>query len=135
MIARARAGRHRYRNAVGRCLSWLRRLGRRPEPTTPRWDCARAGHRFGPWLVCACNQTIADHIDPADPAGGFFGDGSCAFEFRCCPVCRADQERHVTDVPTVPDLGDLIDEHIREHRAGGHLRQDVPAGPVARTTT
>ncbi|MGD9529621.1 MAG: hypothetical protein AB7V44_22900 [Pseudonocardia sp.] len=87
------------------------------------------GHRFGFWLACACGQSIADHCDPAGPEG-FFEDGSCAFEFRACAFCPADQERHVGDVATVPDLAASAAGIDMEHRHGGFLGQDDPAGPV-----
>lgn len=40
----------------------------------------------------------------------------------------------MADTPTVPDLRHHVDEHHHdEHRTGGFLRQDDPAGPALPT--
>jgi hypothetical protein len=47
-------------------------------------------HSYGSWQPCACGQAIADHEE-------FSLDGPCAFSYRSCRYCGANQERHNTD--------------------------------------
>ena len=74
----------------------------------------RAAHEFGEWMACGCGQGIADHQDPALGPQDW-----CEFEFRTCRFCPASQERHIGDVPTVPDIPTQIEDTEGVHRPGG----------------
>lgn len=73
--------------------------------------------------MCACDRSIPAHADaPPDPAGG----EGCGMAWRLCRRCDHIDERHLTD----PDE-QISDEQIDDETVpGGHLRQDVPAGPA-----
>jgi hypothetical protein len=94
---------------------------------TARATCALRGHDYGTdldggWRLCACDRSIPAHADvPRSP----LGRGACGMEWRVCRRCDHIDEHHVTDPP--PD-----DEGVQP---GGHLRQDVPAGPALPTHT
>jgi hypothetical protein len=76
---------------------------RRPQPETHptrdhEHDCAAAGHRFGLWGACACDQAIAAHSDPFAVAVA----GWCGWEHRRCRACPRWQERRAAELPTEP---------------------------------
>lgn len=82
----------------------------------------------GGWLMCGCDRSIPSHTDTdPDPAGG----PGCAMAWRLCGRCEHIDERHVTDPPRsreYPAVG--VFDGGMWHQPGGHLRQDVPAGPA-----
>lgn len=88
--------------------------------------CPAEGHHWRPsggWWCCACAGSLPGHdavTDPADPAG-------CAMAWRECRRCALIDERPIAELHRdhEHDEGDEL-----EHRPGGHLRQDVPTGPV-----
>lgn len=96
--------------------------------------CTVEGHVWWPaacWLLCACTGSIPGHAERPDPAGG----PGCAMAWRQCGRCDHIAERPATELPddnaTDNDVGsDQTDEIDDEHRAGGFLCQDVPAGPA-----
>ena len=96
-------------------------LAKATEAARQRHYC-RIEHQFGEWMACGCGQAIADHQHPALGA-----DDWCEFEFRTCRFCPASQERHVTDVPTVPDIPAQVDVED-----GVGVRR--PGGPSAKTS-
>ncbi|MGQ0577167.1 MAG: hypothetical protein ACT4RN_23640 [Pseudonocardia sp.] len=97
---------------------------------------ARTGHDWRPadgWWLCGCAGSLPGHAEVTDPAG----DDGCAMAWRECRRCAELDERPVTELHDEElhdeelhdiDLHDLTDND--EHRAGGFLRQDVPAGPA-----
>ena len=70
------------------------------------------------WWMCACERALPAHVDAApDPAGG----AGCGMAWRICEASTEIEERHITDITDSADIG---------VQPGGHLRQDVPAGPA-----
>lgn len=85
--------------------------------------CATRGHNLAAdgWRMCACGRSLPDHADTApDPAGG----NGCGMTWRVCSRCEHIDEHHVTE------HDNQHDQHDTEVQPGGHLRQEVPAGPA-----
>lgn len=100
-----------------------------------RATCALRGHDYGesddgwPWRLCGCDRDIPSH---ADQPGSPFEPGACGMEWLVCRRCDHIDEHHVTDPPHDDASDDLDDAGVQP---GGHLRQDVPAGPALPTNT
>ncbi|MGQ0576516.1 MAG: hypothetical protein ACT4RN_20255 [Pseudonocardia sp.] len=113
-------------------------------PDQGRWAVGSGigGHAWCPadgWWACGCERSIPaddDVFDLADPGGGM----GCAMAWRecrrCgwideCPAAELHDDRHDNELRDDRQDGGRVGERDElEHRSGGSLCQDVPAGPV-----